>query len=158
MTYAKPTEARLIDQRARRRATQALIEKYRDEFGTLYEMHRRAAEVEAGVLAEVSSEHRESRHATPEPPRLMPGRRLPGEDATDRIDVARCPHCVKHHDRGHVCTKCGAHPVALARSGVSPDLVRALAAEGKSDRQIADETHLTTATVRKVLDGRVASA
>lgn len=106
MGYAKPTQARLIDQRARRRATQALIEKHREDFTALYEQHRRAAESEAAALTECAA----TVHPSSEPPRLMTGARKAGQEAVDRIDVARCPHCVKHHDRNHVCTHCGAQP------------------------------------------------
>ena len=150
MGYAKPTEARLIDQRARRRATQALIERHRDEFDTFYEMHRRAAEVEAGTLAEKAAE----KHPTTEPPRLMPGARKPGQDVTERIAVARCRHCIRHHDKGHRCSNCGAAPTAP----VSPYAVRTLAAEGATVQEIARRLNLTTITVHRVLDGRVASA
>ena len=106
MGYAKPTAARLIDQRARRRAQQQLIANHRDEFRDLYEWHLRNATSEAQMLATKASEI----HPTTEPPRLMTGARKPGQDVADRIDVARCPHCVRHHDRGHVCAKCGAVP------------------------------------------------
>jgi hypothetical protein len=115
MGYAKPTAARLVDQRARRRATQALIDIHRDEFRELYQWHRRNAASEAQTLAVKASET----HPTTEPPRLMSGARKPGQDAVDRIDVARCPHCVKHHDRGHVCAKCGARPTSLQPPPVS---------------------------------------
>ncbi len=30
--------------------------------------------------------------------------------AFDRIDVARCAHCVESHDHGHVCAYCGTAP------------------------------------------------
>jgi hypothetical protein len=108
--YAKPTAARLIDQRARRRATQALIDLHRDEFRDLYEWHRRNATTEARVLATKAAET----HPSTEPPRLMTGARKPGQDVTERIDVARCPHCVRHHDSGHVCANCGAVPSTVA--------------------------------------------
>lgn len=51
MGRARQTAARLIDQRARRRATQALIDLHRDEFRDLYEWHRRNATDEAQTLA-----------------------------------------------------------------------------------------------------------
>jgi hypothetical protein len=107
MGYAKPTAARLIDQRARRRATQTLIQVHRDEFQRLYNLHRAEAEQEAEHLATAPDA---IEHYRSEPVRLMPGRRMPDQTAGDRIDVARCAHCVTHHDRGHVCTNCGAIP------------------------------------------------
>lgn len=109
MSYAKPTAARLIDQRARRRATQALLRAHHDEFRMLFMAERAKAEEEAGRLASARRTQSVQAHSG-EPPRLMSGRYKPGQESTDRIDVARCPHCVSHHDRGHVCTRCGAVP------------------------------------------------
>jgi len=112
VSRAKQSVSRLVDQRARRRATQALIEMHRDEFRDLYQWHRMQAVTEARTIAEAATQ-KQSFHPSSEPPRLMPGRRLPGQEVVDRIDVARCPHCIKHHDRGHVCAKCGARPTTV---------------------------------------------
>lgn len=122
MGYAKPTLPRLVDQRARRRATQELMKRHRAEFDGLLAQFRLEAAAEAEELARVAAANRAQRpspsehHAsTPEPvaddpPRLMPGARLAGQSALDRIDVARCSVCAKSHDRNHVCTKCGSLP------------------------------------------------
>lgn len=150
MGYAKSTAARLIDQRARRRATQTLIEIHRDEYTRLYAMHRAAAEQEAEHLAAKAAEI----HPTGEPPRLMTGARKPGQDVADRIDVARCPHCIRHHDRGHRCPKCGLAPTRP----VSPDEVRRMVSGGSSVQEVAARLNLTTVTVRRVIEGREASA
>lgn len=149
MSAAKQTLARLVDQRARRRAAQLLIEAHRDEYQTLYTQAHHLALAEAQALAAKAPET-----PTPEPPRLMTGRRKADEDVMDRIDVARCPHCIGHHDRGHACTHCGTRPGGL----VAPDAVRSLARQGLDAQAIATVTGLTTATVRRVLEHRVASA
>ena len=135
MGYAKPTQARLIDQRARRRATQDLIEAHREEFDRLYWQHRHAASDEADALAAKAAEAPRPDHEphADEPPRLMPGARKPGETPMDRLDVARCPHCIRHHDRGHVCKSCGAKPGfevfervrRMTRNGMSPSQIEA---------------------------------
>jgi hypothetical protein len=128
MGRAKQSAARLIDQRARRRATQALIDMHREEFRDLYQFHRMNAATEARVIAEAATRvsNAETKfHPSGEPPRLMSGRYKPGQDATDRIDVARCPHCVKHHDRGHVCTKCGARPTTAQPAPSALSLAKA---------------------------------
>ena len=106
MGYAKPTAARLIDQRARRRATQALLRAHHDEFQMLLmaERARATEEAERLVSARPPTAHQ---HAASEPPRLMSGRYKPGQNATDRIDVARCRRCHEHHDAGHICQNCG---------------------------------------------------
>ena len=118
MGRAAQTLARLIDQRARRRATSELIARHQDEWDSLYARQRTFAEEEARQLEEAAA----AKHSSlgdlekvlddkpAEPPRLMPGRRLPQQTALDRIDVARCPSCVAHHDRGHRCRACGQAP------------------------------------------------
>lgn len=170
MGYAKPTASRLIDQRARRRAQQQLIENHRQEFRDLYEWHRRNAATEADLLASKASE---SPHQIAGPPRLMTGARKPGQDVTDRIDVARCPHCVRHHDAGHVCANCGAVPhtaaalpddgdideIAVERAmrgeptALTPseqrEAFRRLATKGESDERIASLIGVTGRTVQR---------
>lgn len=105
--HVKPTAAKVNRNRARHRAVADLIAKHQDEFEDLYAMYRVEAEEEAEALKS-SDEARE--HYKDEPVRLRSGARKSGQKAGDRIDVARCPHCVRHHDRGHVCTVCGAAP------------------------------------------------
>ena len=107
----KPTTARAVRGRAYQRALSILKERHEPEFDALYESELAAAWLEAGVLA-VTPEARE--HYSGTHPRLKTGKRLPGETARDRIDVARCRHCVSWHDRGHVCPQCGASPSRAA--------------------------------------------
>lgn len=101
------TPARINRQRARNRATADLVAMYPDEFEALLEIRLAEAAEEAEALAQ---EPAAQRHYENTPARLRPGKRMPGQKAGDRIDVARCPHCVKHHDRGHICKACGAMP------------------------------------------------
>jgi hypothetical protein len=49
-----------------------------------------------------------------------------GETVVDRIDVARCGSCARHHDRGHECAVCGAKP--------GPDAVLLSDNEGRKRR------------------------
>lgn len=141
MGYAKPTQARLIDQRARRRATQDLIAENPERWKQLYEQHRQYATEEAEQLALAVTPNE---HAPKEPPRLMPGARKLGESAIDRIDVARCPFCVKHHDRGHRCSSCGQRPL------VSRETVVEALAHGYSVDHVARTFGLKRSTVQKM--------
>ena len=146
MAYAKPTQARLIDQRARRRATQALIDLHREEYRDLYERHRREATAEAASLTIAAiKEHPSSTHEPTEPPRLMTGRRKPGQGATERIDVARCWRCVRHHDVGHVCASCGAAPAAAVE-----DVLR-MRTNGLGVGQIAHRLDVPREAVLRIL-------
>jgi hypothetical protein len=117
MGRAAQTLARLIDQRARRRATSELIARHPDEWASLYARQRSFAEEEARQLAAAAAEQHSSLDdlekvldGPVDPPRLMSGRRLPEQTVIDRIDVARCPSCIAHHDRGHRCRACGQAP------------------------------------------------
>lgn len=101
------TQPKINRTRARHRAVAELIERHQDEFDSLYERHLGEAAEEAEALAKESAAREHYRN---EPVRLRPGKRRSGQKAGDRIDVARCPHCIKHHDRGHVCVKCGTAP------------------------------------------------
>lgn len=102
------TGTRINRMRARHRALADLIEMYPEEFEALLAIRLAEAKEEAEALA---AEPAAKEHYQPdEPVRLKPGKRMPGETIGDRIDVARCPHCVKHHDRGHVCESCGSAP------------------------------------------------
>lgn len=105
--YKGNNGAKINRNRARHRAIAALIERHADEFEALYEQHLVEAAEEAEALA---TEKSAQEHYRDEPVRLRPGKRRSGQKAGDRIDVARCPHCIRHHDRGHVCAKCGAAP------------------------------------------------
>lgn len=103
----KPSEPRLVRNRARHRAIAELVRRHEAEFESLYELYKAEAAQEAVELRVAPAA---AQHYKTQPVRLRPGARQPGERATDRIDVARCPHCIKHHDSGHVCPKCGAVP------------------------------------------------
>ena len=104
----KVTDGRVVRNRARHRALADLTERHEDEYRALLALRLIEAQAEVEALA---ADPKAAEHYTPgEPVRLKPGKPVPGEKAGDRIDVARCPHCVKHHDRGHVCKSCGATP------------------------------------------------
>ena len=104
--------------RARHRAVADLIAMHAETFETLLAIRLAEAKDEAEELAATpeAAEH----YQDSEPVRLRPGKRMQGEKVGDRIDVARCSHCVKHHDRGHVCTECGAAPSHGVKRQVSP--------------------------------------
>lgn len=114
MGRAAQTQARLVDQRARGRATQALITNHRAEYDQLYEAYKAEAEAEVAALQVAAATAGAHDHGTPQPVRLKPGRRKAHEDVVDRIDVARCTVCVLFHDRGHRCPSCGRVPSAPA--------------------------------------------
>lgn len=103
------TARRIIRTRARHRARAELVELHRDEYDDLVEFFIDVVTEEAQRLAQQpeAAEH----YPDDEPVRLRPGRRLPDETPLDRIDVARCPECADHHDRGHRCRACGAAPI-----------------------------------------------
>ena len=88
------TPARVINRRARQRATAILLEEHQDRFVELLAQERRVAEAEYYLLGEDAV--------------LKPGPRREGQDVLERIDVARCRRCHTHHDRGHTCPACGA--------------------------------------------------
>jgi hypothetical protein len=103
----KATNVKVNRMRARHRAIADLIQWHPDDFQALLAIRLAEATEEAEELA-ATPEAKE--HAAGGPVKLKPGKRMPGEKAGDRIDVARCPHCIKSHDRGHVCASCGASP------------------------------------------------
>lgn len=103
----KTTATKINRIRARHRAVADLIEMYSEEFQALLAIRVAEATEEAEALA---SEPAAKEHYDGGPVRLKPGKRMPGQTVADRIDVARCPHCIKHHDRGHVCASCGSAP------------------------------------------------
>ena len=96
----------MLRNRARHRATAALIQAHADEFETLLADATDEVRAEAEALAEHGAEGQMTR--------LRPGPRRRGQDVAERLDVARCPECAGHHDRGHICTNCGASPQAEA--------------------------------------------
>lgn len=104
------TKPRIIRNRARQRATAELLREHEHEFKALYAKHLREARVEAELLQSLPAA--QAIYGQSEHVRLRPGRKAKGEQTTDRIDVARCPHCIHFHDAGHVCAKCGAAPAA----------------------------------------------
>lgn len=164
----KVTAAKVNRMRARHRALADLIKFHEDEFQALLAIRLAEAREEAEALAN-SPEAAE--HYQDEPVRLKPGKRMPGEKAGDRIDVARCPHCIRHHDRGHVCPKCGTAPASALRrpeDGILDEIaveramhgdpvqltkaeraeaIRRLAARGTADPDIASRLHCDPATV-----------
>lgn len=175
MGYAKPTQARLIDQRARRRATQDLIEKYRDEFDALYWQHRNQATEEADAIARKAAEDEHLAEHGDEPARLKTGARKPGETPLDRLDVARCRFCIGYHDRGHACRSCGAVPnhaltipddgeldeIAIERAmrgdtvrlttSEREEAARRMAAKGATQAQILNALRMSKGRLDKIL-------
>jgi len=152
------TEARVVRVRARHRAVADLIANHRAEFDALLERHALAARAEASALATAAAQqHADSAdhhpHATPHPaeelPRLRPGPRRPGQTVTERLDVARCAQCVKHHDRGHTCPNCGAAP--MTRDELLA-VVRGLLAEGRDVLAIAQTLRLPLPRVGELVD------
>lgn len=159
----KVTPAKVNRMRARHRALADLVRFHEDEFQALLSIRLAEAQEEAQELA---SHPEATKHYANEPVRLKPGKRMAGEKAGDRIDVARCPHCVKHHDRGHVCAKCGTAPAVALRlpdDGVMDEIaveramsgdavrltrteqvevIRRLAERGLSDAEVAGRLHV----------------
>ncbi len=109
----KPNGTKLNRMRARHRAIADLIAWHPDEFASLLEIRLAEATEEAEALAATPQA---AQHYQDSPVKLRPGKRMPGETTVDRIDVARCPSCIDHHDRGHRCTECGASPQGVART------------------------------------------
>ena len=125
----KPTGTKINRMRARHRAVADLISFHEEEFEALLAIRLAEATEEAAALEETPAAKKH--YGGKEPPRLRPGPRMAGETAGDRIDVARCPHCIRHHDAGHVCANCGSIPglktknsttinASGARTGVDP--------------------------------------
>lgn len=104
----KRNQAKIVRIRARHRAVAELIKRHDAEFRDLLEYFTATASEEAEQLAESAAQ--KHAHTQDETARLRPGKGRPGQSVTERIDVSRCPHCVKAHDRGHACPKCGAVP------------------------------------------------
>lgn len=95
----RTSPAKVINRRARQRATALLLQEYAERFEELLAQERRVAAAEYAVLEQHKPGDRQV---------LRAGRRRPGETVLERLDIARCTECHTHHDRGHVCPKCGA--------------------------------------------------
>lgn len=159
MGKAAQTQARLIDQRARRRADQALKNNHRQEWDRLYYAFVAEAEAEAVQIAAAAPApthvHTDVPSAPPEPPRLKPGARLAGQSVIDRIDVARCNVCVKYHDRGHRCAQCGKVapvPTPLVGSHMMAREVHRLFDAGTKVEIIAATLRIKPDLVERLLD------
>jgi hypothetical protein len=105
------TKAKILNVRARNRAMAELARRHHAEFRELLDYFLKIVHAEAEQLAAAPTADRYSKAQTV---LLRPGQRRPDQDLSDRIDVARCPHCVTYHDRGHRCENCGAEPCAVA--------------------------------------------
>lgn len=104
---SKPTARAVLRSRAQARAHRDLKEAHEGEFAVLLAFRLAEVKAEAAELAETPEA---AEHFTGTVPRLTGGRRRESQTALDRIDVARCPDCVRHHDGGHACGTCGATP------------------------------------------------
>jgi hypothetical protein len=105
----KPTLLRVVKTRARKRALAELARRHPDEFRVLLREHETTAMQEAEKIAADPRARRVYRGSS-EPVRLRRGRPAEGETLADRIDVGRCPQCIRYHDSGHVCANCGRSP------------------------------------------------
>lgn len=92
------TKAKVVNRRARQRATALLLAEYSERFAELLAQERRVAETEYEMLAE---------HTGNPKTVLRPGSRRIGEGTLARIDTAECRRCHAHHDRDHACPNCG---------------------------------------------------
>lgn len=118
----RPATPRKVNtRRAHERALAELKRRHRAEFDELYREYLVAVEQEAAHI-EAAAPAEAKHHG---PVRLRPGPRKQGQKVTDRIDVARCPHCIGHHDRGHTCQVCGAKPGEPLRETRSANRVTA---------------------------------
>jgi hypothetical protein len=105
----KPTLLRVVKTRAGKRALAELARRHRDEFRRLLRDHETTAMAEAEKIA-ADPRARRVYSGGSEPVRLRRGRPAEGENLVDRIDVGRCPECIRYHDSGHVCANCGRSP------------------------------------------------
>lgn len=104
------TLVRACRNRARSRAMSELTRLHPEEFDKLYKRFHKEALEEATELAEAEAAKELYGDGPGEHVRLRPGRRNKEQSVVDRIDVARCPECVRFHDRGHKCDVCGSLP------------------------------------------------
>lgn len=142
MGRARQTRARLIDQRARRRASQELKRRYPEEWEHLYETYRAEAEEE---MSRAEEEHPELDDA----PRLKTGRRKHGQSPLDRVDTTpRCEQCIRYHVKGHKCHACGSGPPP-----VKVDYIKALSSQGMTPRRISEKLGIKQVEIERVLFG-----
>lgn len=107
--------SKIVRVRARHRATAELVRRHQDEFGLLLNRYTAQALAEADGLAATTAG--QQKYAGDKAAvRLRPGPRRANQGAEERIDVARCPDCIRHHDRGHVCESCGVAPQSLEKA------------------------------------------
>jgi hypothetical protein len=105
----KPTLLRVVKTRARKGALAELARRHPDEFRLLLSEHETKAMQEAEKVA-ADPRARRVNSGGSEPVRLRRGRPAEGATLADRIDVGRCPQCIRYHDSGHVCATCGRSP------------------------------------------------
>lgn len=153
------TEARVFRVRARHRAIADLIDLHRVEFEALLEQHTVTVQAEAATLTAAAAADQahghDAHHAAPDPlPRLRPGPRRPGQTVTERLDVARCAHCVKHHDRGHTCPSCGAIPMTRAELLAA---VRVMLADGRDVIAIGEALRMPMPRVGELVDAALSA-
>lgn len=122
----QPTQARMLRNRARNRASAALIHAHADEFARLFADELQRAEAEhQRLVAQAAADGRPDAAVA----RLKPGPKRQDEtDTVQRLDVARCPSCHTHHDDKHVCPNCGDETPATP-DRVKPYMIRAWATE-----------------------------
>lgn len=130
--------------RAMNRSLARLRDAHRDEYERYLEEELRNAREEADHhIAQSVVEHPGEQvppqagpggrvtAKSPVPPTIKPGPKkvqdnpvvtsLGREIAVPREDVARCPYCVRYHDRGHECSSCG-RPAPGSRRETVPNL------------------------------------
>jgi hypothetical protein len=105
----KRTLLRVVKTRARKRALAELARRHSDEFRRLLREHETKAMAEAEKIA-ADPRARQVYSGGSEPVRLRRGRPAEGETLADRIDIGRCPQCIRYHDSGHGCANCGRSP------------------------------------------------
>jgi hypothetical protein len=166
---------KIVRVRARHRATAELVKRHDAEFRDLLEYFTTVVTDEAAMLASNNPEV-----AAAETPRLRPGAARKGQSRPQRVDLARCAHCIRHHDRGHACAKCGAiphaalhrqndgivdevaierrmagEPVALTTAELE-EAARQLGARGFTTTQITRRLHMSGTRVNQVLERQTA--
>ena len=140
---AKPrrqTEARLVRNRARQRASQLLIELYREQFEALYARCLQEATGEAAAL--VADERAQQLFPEGVPPRLRPG---PGRESTPevaRLDTSWCETCRKYHANDHLHVV----PAKLTPTEIVEDFLH-LRKGGDNLEAIARAMHMTPAAL-----------
>lgn len=114
-----PTEARIVRNRARSRATAALVKAHQAEFDRIMATELEKAQVEHARLRAAAAGQHDAEIA-----RLKPGPKRSDEtDVVQRLDVARCTSCHTHHDALHECPNCGTETPA-EKPSLLPYVVR----------------------------------